>query len=311
MIEIGKKQKLIVAKTVDFGVYLAEDKNAGQEDRVLLPAKQVPEGTREGDTLDVFIYKDSRDRLIATTREPLLQVGQTAVLKVLQVTKIGAFLDWGLEKDLLLPYHEQTSRVREGQECLVALYVDKSSRLCATMKVYHYLSTRTPYVTGDSVKGRVYEISDRFGVFVAVDDKYSALIPAREASGKYRPGEVLDLRVSEVKEDGKMNVTDRQKAYIQINEDAESVLSIIEEFAGVLPFDDKASPEVIKREFGLSKNELGKLEGEMAQYKEQDEDVLSYALFPQVATDFFKYRQAQEKKVDETVADTKNGAYPV
>ena len=263
MIEIGKKQKLIVAKTVDFGVYLAEDKNAGQEDRVLLPAKQGPEGTREGDTLDVFIYKDSRDRLIATTREPLLQVGQTAVLKVLQVTKIGAFLDWGLEKDLLLPYHEQTSRVREGQECLVALYVDKSSRLCATMKVYHYLSTRTPYVTGDSVKGRVYEISDRFGVFVAVDDKYSALIPAREASGKYRPGEVLDLRVSEVKEDGKMNVTDRQKAYIQINEDAESVLSIIEEFAGVLPFDDKASPEVIKREFGLSKNAFKRAVGHL------------------------------------------------
>lgn len=263
MIEIGKKQKLIVAKTVDFGVYLAEDKNAGQEDRVLLPVKQVPEGTREGDTLDVFIYKDSRDRLIATTREPLLQVGQTAVLKVLQVTKIGAFLDWGLEKDLLLPYHEQTSRVREGQECLEALYVDKSSRLCATMKVYHYLSTRTPYVTGDSVKGRVYEISDRFGVFVAVDDKYSALIPAREASGKYRPGEVLDLRVSEVKEDGKMNVTDRQKAYIQINEDAESVLSIIEEFAGVLPFDDKASPEVIKREFGLSKNAFKRAVGHL------------------------------------------------
>ena len=263
MIEIGKKQKLIVAKTVDFGVYLAEDKNVGQEDRVLLPVKQVPEGTREGDTLDVFIYKDSRDRLIATIREPLLQVGQTAVLKVLQVTKIGAFLDWGLEKDLLLPYHEQTSRVREGQECLVALYVDKSSRLCATMKVYHYLSTRTPYVTGDSVKGRVYEISDRFGVFVAVDDKYSALIPAREASGKYRPGEVLDLRVSEVKEDGKMNVTDRQKAYIQINEDAESVLSIIEEFAGVLPFDDKASPEVIKREFGLSKNAFKRAVGHL------------------------------------------------
>ena len=254
MIEIGKKQKLTVVKTVDFGVYLGEDKNAEQNERVLLPGKQVPEGTKEGDQLEVFIYKDSRDRLIATTREPRLQVGQTAVLKVLQVTRIGAFLDWGLEKDLLLPYHEQTSRVREGQDCLVALYVDKSNRLCATMKVYHYLSTRTPYVAGDSVKGRVYEISDRFGVFVAVDDKYSALIPAREANGKYRPGEVLELRVSEVKEDGKMNVTDRQKAYIQINEDAESVLSVIEEFAGVLPFDDKASPEVIKREFGLSKN---------------------------------------------------------
>ena len=263
MIEIGKKQKLTVVKTVDFGVYLGEDKNAEQNDRVLLPGKQVPEGTKEGDQLEVFIYKDSSDRLIATTKEPRLQVGQTAVLKVLQVTRIGAFLDWGLEKDLLLPYHEQTSRVREGQDCLVALYVDKSNRLCATMKVYHYLSTRTPYVAGDSVKGRVYEISDRFGVFVAVDDKYSALIPAREAIGKYRPGEVLELRVSEVKEDGKMNVTDRQKAYIQINEDAKSVLSVIEEFAGVLPFDDKASPEVIKREFSLSKNAFKRAVGHL------------------------------------------------
>ena len=219
----------------------------------LLPSRQVPEGTKEGDSIEAFIYKDSQDRLIATTKEPKLQVGQTAVLKVSQVTRIGAFLDWGLEKDLLLPYHEQTLKVREGEDVLVALYIDKSSRLCATMKVYHYLSTRTPYVVGDMVKGRVYEISDRFGVFVAVDDKYSALIPAREAKGKYRPGKILELRVSEVKEDGKMNVTDRQKAYLQINEDAENVLEVINEFAGVLPFDDKASPEVIQREFGLSK----------------------------------------------------------
>ena len=253
MIELGKKQKLTVVKSVDFGVYLAEDMHADAKNRVLLPSKQVSEGTKEGDSIEVFIYKDSQDRLIATTKEPKLQVGQTAVLKVSQVTRIGAFLDWGLEKDLLLPYHEQTLKVREGEDVLVALYIDKSSRLCATMKVYHYLSTRTPYVVGDMVKGRVYEISDRFGVFVAVDDKYSALIPAREAKGKYRPGKILELRVSEVKEDGKMNVTDRQKAYLQINEDAENVLEVINEFAGVLPFDDKASPEVIQREFGLSK----------------------------------------------------------
>lgn len=263
MIELGKKQMLTVVKTVDFGIYLAEDKNADAENRVLLPKKQVPEGTKTGDTLEVFIYKDSQDRLIATTREPKLQVGQTALLKVLQVTKIGAFLDWGLEKDLLLPYHEQTLKVREGEECLVALYVDKSSRLCATMKVYHYLSTRTPYVVGDTVKGRVYEISERFGVFVAVDDKYSALIPAKEAAGKYRPGQILELRVTEVKEDGKMNVTDRQKAYLQLNEDAEMVMGVIEEFAGVLPFDDKASPEVIKREFGLSKNAFKRAVGHL------------------------------------------------
>ena len=254
MIELGKKQTLTVVKTVDFGVYLAEKDDKEGKDSVLLPAKQVPAGTKAGDELTVFIYKDSKDRLIATTREPMLQVGQTAVLKVSQVTRIGAFLNWGLEKDLLLPYHEQTTRIFEGQECLVAVYVDKSSRLCATMKVYPYLSKEAPYKEGDQVKGRVYQISDNFGVFVAVDNKYSALIPAREAKGKYRPGTVLDLRVTRVKEDGKIDVSDRQEAYLQINEDAESVLSIIEEFAGVLPFDDKASPEVIRREFGLSKN---------------------------------------------------------
>lgn len=263
MIELGKKQVLTVVKKVDFGVYLGEGKTAGQDERVLLPLKQVPEGTKEGDRLTVFIYKDSQDRLISTVKEPILQVGQTAVLKVKQVTKIGAFLDWGLEKDLLLPYHEQTFRVREGEECLVALYVDKSSRLCATMKVYHYLKKQSPYGIGDTVKGRIYEISQNFGVFVAVDDQYSALIPAREAQGKYRPGMVKEFHVTEVKEDGKLNVSDRQKAYLQIDEDAESVMSIIEEFAGVLPFDDKASPQVIQREFGLSKNAFKRAVGHL------------------------------------------------
>ena len=263
MIELGKKQTLQVVKSVDFGIYLAEDIHADTKHQVLLPAKQVPAGTSTGDSLEVFIYKDSRDRLIATTNEPLLTVGKAGLLKVKQVTKIGAFLDWGLEKDLLLPYHEQTTRIFEGQECLVAVYVDKSSRLCATMKVYPYLSTETPYKEGDHVRGRVYQISDNFGVFVAVDNKYSALIPAKEASGKYRPGTVMDLRVTKVREDGKMNVSDRQEAYLQINEDAENVLEVIEEFAGVLPFDDKASPEVIKREFGLSKNAFKRAVGHL------------------------------------------------
>ena len=260
-LKLGEKQTLVIVKKVEFGVYLATKE--APEDKVLLPAKQVPAGAKVGDEVKVFLYRDSSDRLIATIRTPKLIMGQVALLTVVQIGKVGAFLDWGLEKDLLLPYHEQTNRVREGEECLVALYVDKSSRLCATMKVYHYLSTRTPYVPGDAVKGRVYEISGNFGVFVAVDDKYSALIPAREATGKYRPGAILDLRVTEVKEDGKMNVSDRQKAYIQINEDAESVFSVIEEFAGVLPFDDHASPEVIKREFGLSKNAFKRAVGHL------------------------------------------------
>lgn len=135
MIELGKKQKLLVVKTVDFGIYLGEDRNAPQNERVLLPSKQVPEGTKAGDEIEVFIYKDSQDRLIATTREPMLQVGQTAVLKVKQVTRIGAFLDWGLEKDLLLPYHEQTNRVREGECKKLYIWMYGLRKLCKGMSI--------------------------------------------------------------------------------------------------------------------------------------------------------------------------------
>lgn len=246
MIELGKKQTLMVVKKVEFGVYLGEKTDAGEKERVLLPIKQVPAGTDEGDKLQVFIYKDSQDRPIATTKEPMLTLGQIAVLKVKQVTKIGAFLDWGLEKDLFLPFKQQTKKVHEGEEVLVALYTDKSSRLCATMKVYHYLHQNPPYIVGDTVTGVVYEISDNFGVFVAVDYKYSALIPKQEAQGNFKVGEELTCRVTTVREDGKLTLSANQKAYIQLHEDAEMVFSVIEEFAGALPFDDKASPEIIK-----------------------------------------------------------------
>lgn len=262
MIEVGKRQVLTVVRVVKIGVYLSESMET-EEERVLLPAKQVPPDTKTGDELEVFIYRDSMDRPIATTNHPAMELGQTAVLKVKQTTKIGAFLDWGLEKDLLLPFHEQTVRVKEGDECLVALYLDKSSRLCATMKVYRYLSTRSPYSVGDTVHGRVYEISGNFGVFIAVDDRYSALIPRKEAQGSYTPGEVLELRVTEVKEDGKLSVSSRKKAYLQIDEDAEMVYDLISEYEGVLPFDDKASPETIQREAGLSKNAFKRAVGHL------------------------------------------------
>ena len=248
----GQKQTLVMVKKVDFGVYLAETVT-DTEDKVLLPAKQVPDGTQKGDKLEVFIYRDSSDRLIATTRIPAVELHKTALLTVADTGKIGAFLDWGLEKDLLLPFREQTVRVQKGDQVLVALYVDKSSRLCATMKVYPYLKQNSPYVIGEEVEGRVYEISDNFGVFVAVNDEYSALIPKKEAQGTFRPGEVITCRISNVREDGKLTLSPRKKAYLQLEEDAENILQVIDEFAGVLPFDDKVSPEVIKREFGLSK----------------------------------------------------------
>ena len=263
MIELGKKQKLLVVKTVDFGIYLGEDRNAPQNERVLLPSKQVPEGTKAGDEIEVFIYKDSQDRLIATTREPMLQVGQTAVLKVKQVTRIGAFLDWGLEKDLLLPFKQQTRKVKTGEQVLAALYIDKSGRLCATMNVYEHLRTDSPYKKDDKVTVRIYEISKNFGAFVAVDNCYSALIPKREAFGRLKVGDRVSARVLKVREDGKLDLSVREKAFLQMDEDAALIMKRMEEYGGKLPFNDKADPELIKQEFGLSKNAFKRAVGRL------------------------------------------------
>ena len=280
MLNIGRKQRLVVVKKVEFGIYLGETREAGEKERVLLPIKQVPEGTKEGDELEVFLYRDSSDRLIATTREPKLVLGELAVLNVAATGKIGAFLDWGLEKDLLLPYKEQTVKVKKDQEVLVALYIDKSDRLCATMKVYPYLKTQSPYVVEDQVEGRIYEISDNFGVFVAVDDQYSGLIPKTEAQGQYRPGEKVSCRVTNVREDGKLNLSPRKKAYQQMDEDSELVLKVIGEYAGVLPFDDKVSPEVVKREFGLSKAAFKRAVGHLLKEKKiKIQDKRIYLIF--------------------------------
>lgn len=262
MIKLGEKQELTVVKTVEFGVYLS-DSAENTEEKVLLPIKQVPEGIKAGDKLSVFIYRDSKDRMIATTNEPLVTLGETALLRVAQVGKIGAFLDWGLEKELFLPFREQTRPVKEGEMCLAALYIDKSSRLCATMKVYPYLRKDSAYRKDDRVEGHVYEISRNFGAFVAVDDKYSALIPQREMYGDIRVGDLVSARVTSVKEDGKLDLSIREKAYLQIEKDALRVMEEIERCGGALPFTDKASPELIKSRMQMSKNEFKRAVGHL------------------------------------------------
>lgn len=259
--QLGKIQLLTVVKQVDFGVYLAEPGHS--EERVLLPKKQAPEGVQVGDELEVFLYKDSQDRLIATTAEPKITLGGIARLTVKEVAKIGAFLDWGLEKDLFLPFRQQTRKVRAGEECLVGLYTDKSDRLCATMNVYEYLRTDSPYQKEDHVTGTVYQISENFGAFVAVDDCYSGLVPRKEFFGQVRIGDRIEARVTGVKPDGKLDLSLREKGYLQMDADAEAVMKVIEEFDGVLPFTDKASPEVIKREFALSKNAFKRAVGHL------------------------------------------------
>lgn len=267
MLKLGEEQILKVVRKVDFGAYLAEG-NSRDEERVLLPFKQVPEGAKVGDEIKIFLYKDSEDRLIATTSEPNLKFNEVKLLTVASVNKIGAFLDWGLPKDLFLPYKEQTMKVEAGDKVLVRLYIDKSSRLCASMRgIYHYLKTQSPYQIGDEVSGRVYEFSKNFGAFVAVDDCFSALIPSHEDHSTLHIGEIIRAKVTEVKEDGKLTLTLREKAYLQIEKDAEKVLSVIDEFAGVLPFNDKAPAEVIMRDVGLSKAAFKRAVGHL--YKER------------------------------------------
>ena len=267
MLGIGIKQQLVIVKMVDFGVYLAQE-GGKESEKVLLPKNQVPAGLKVGDRLEVFLYKDSEDRLIATVKTPALMLGEFAPLKVVSVNKLGAFLDWGLEKDLFLPYKEQTARVKEGEEVLVRLYVDKSQRLCASMRgLYELLLLDSSYNKGDIVSGRVYEFSRNFGAFVAVDDKYSALIPAHEDHRQLRIGEVIQAQVVEVKPDGKLTLTQRKKAYLQMEEDAQIVLGVLESYAGVLPFNDKAPAEIIMREVGLSKAAFKRAVGRL--YKER------------------------------------------
>lgn len=277
MLEIGKRQLLTIVKKVDFGVYLAKEQEADPEEKVLLPRKEVPENAQPGDEIEVFLYRDSKDRMIATVRQPKLSLGEVAVLCVKENGKIGAFLDWGLEKDLLLPFREQVRKVRPGEECLVALYLDKSKRLCATMKVYHYLRTDSPYEKDQKVTGTLYEISDNFGAFVAVDNCYSALIPKKEPLGNARVGDTVEARVTEVLKDGKLSLSLREKAYIQMNEDAQKLLKLLEEQGGELPVGDKSSPEKIKELTGMSKNEFKRAAGNL--YKQRLIQVEEHQLY--------------------------------
>lgn len=249
MIELGLKQTLKIVKKTEFGVYLGSE-----EEKVLLPKKQVPEGAGIGDEINVFIYRDSQDRLLATVNEPKLTLGEVAKLTVKEVGKIGAFLDWGLEKDLFLPFKEQTYKVRPGESCLAALYIDKSNRLCATMNVYKYLKTTTQYSKGDLVNGTAYAYIEKFGMYVAVEDMYQGLIPNKALYGEVALGsELKGIRISNVTADGKLELAIREMSYLQRDKDAEAILALLDRYDGVLPFSEKASPEVIKRELNMSK----------------------------------------------------------
>lgn len=278
MIYLGKIQSLQVGKLTENGAYLYSPNTCGESehkpneqdpselpiDRVLLPKNQLSEGLTPNTTLEVFIYRDSEDRPIATIHKPALTLGQVARLTVRELSKFGAFLDWGLPKDLLLPFKEQTFRPAVHDSVLAALYIDKSKRLCATMKVYNFLKTNSPYQKEDRVKGMIYEVLPNFGAFVAVDDCYSALIPTKELFRPVHPGEEIEARVTKVHSDGKLDLSIREKSYVQMDEDSLIILKALEqEPQGMLPYHDKSDPELIRNVFGLSKNAFKRAVGHL------------------------------------------------
>lgn len=253
MFLLGQIQTLEVTKRTEFGMYLSE-KDSDGNDRVLLPKTQVPEDLAVGDEIDVFLYKDSEDRLIATTTKPKITMNQLAILEVTDVNKNGAFLNWGLTKELFLPYKEQKFKVKVGDAVLVRLYIDKSQRLAASMKIYEHLQTNPPYKKDDKVYGLVYEAKEEIGAFVAVDNIYSALIPKKELFQKLKVGDRIEARVTSVTEDGKLNLSLRDKSYVAIDKDAYMIYRKLLTSRGFLPYNDKTDSELIKAQFNLSKN---------------------------------------------------------
>lgn len=252
MIELGKIQNLEVIRESDFGVYLNAKEGKSESD-ILLPNKQVPEGVQIGDEIEVFVYRDTEDRLIATTFSPKLTLGKVAVLEVVEVTHIGAFLDWGLQKDLFLPFKQQIGTVKKGHKVIVGLYIDKSDRLCATMKVYDVLSSHTPYSQNQTVTGLVYSIKKDLGVLVAVDHTYHGLIPEKEVFGAYKIGDSIQVRIKKIRPDGKLELSARKQAYQQMEDDAQKLMRILDERSGILNLNDKSAPERIKAELNISK----------------------------------------------------------
>jgi uncharacterized protein len=186
-----------------------------------------------------------------------------ASLKVVDNSRIGAFLDWGLDKDLLLPFKEQTYKVETDEEYLVRLYIDKSNRLCATMDISRLLSDDSPYKVNDRVTGTIYKINEEFGAFVAVDNKYNGLIPNKELYGDYRSGDNVEVRIKKIREDGKLELSLRKQAYNEIDDDAKKIMDRLTLNGGMLELNDNSQPSDIKAELNMSKSAFKRAVGRL------------------------------------------------
>lgn len=265
MIELGRSQFLTIKRFTTVGAFLNDEEEITED--ILLPRKFVKKDWQVGKQIEVFVYKDNENRPIATTLKPKIQLGQLAILQVIDVNKVGAFLDWGLEKDLYLPYEEQTQKVKRHEFYLVSLYVDVSNRLTATMKVDPYFSKEVPYKENDWVEGRIYSFDYDIGAFILVDNKYNAMLPDNEIDGIMKVNDHVKLRVRNVKADGKIDLTRNNRFYEDLGADSEKVYSILRDNGGFLKVGDHSNPKLIYSIFNMSKSQFKRSLGRL--YKQR------------------------------------------
>ncbi len=261
MIKTGVTQKLYVNRFSEYGVYLSDTQNGDNE--VLLPNKYVKPEMDVDDLVEVFVHRDSEERLVATTKASLIELGGIASLKVIGEIKGGFFLDMGLDKDLFLPFSETKVEVKKGRKVLVKLLVDDADKLYASMKIYNHLEDGAHFKVGDQVEGTVVEVKPPFGAFVAVDNRYHGLIPMHEMYNEIKEGAHFSGRVTRVKEDGKVNISVRDKAAVQIDADVAAVLDALETSDGVLYLNDHSDPDIIKKRLNLSKRAFKRAVGRL------------------------------------------------
>lgn len=259
-IKLGEYNRLTIVKTVDFGLYL----DGGDEGEILLPSRYVPKDYQIGDELDVFLYLDSEERLVATTEKPLAQVGDFAYLEVAWVNEYGAFLHWGPMKDLFCPFREQKMRMEMGESYIVFVHIDEESyRIVASAKVEHYLQKDVPpYVAGDEVDLLIWQKSD-LGFKVIIDNRYQGLVYEDQVFKRIHTGDRMRGYISRVREDGKLDVTLQPTGYQQARVFSDTLLQYLKDHGGVCDLGDKSDAEVIKRRFQVSKKTFKKAVGDL------------------------------------------------
>ncbi len=258
---IGRYNRLTIARITKSGAFLATD-----EGDVLLPGKFIPEGAEPGDSIDVFIYRDSEDRLVATVQKPLAVVGEFALLRVRDNTRVGAFLDWGLDKDLLLPFAEQPAPVKKGEQVLVRLYLDNSGRIAASARLEKYLKPADGSLSeGDEVELLPYAFTE-LGAKVIINNTYGGILFRSELYTRPARGERLRGYVKKIRNDGKIDVTLRMGGVQEAAKDREAILTALKAHDGFLPLTDKSTPEAIAELLRLSKKSFKKGVGGL--YKE-------------------------------------------